>query len=75
MEKKIKLIMSKVFKISLDSIKEDSSPDNIESWDSLNHMNLIVVLEEEFDFQFTDSEIIELVNFSLIKAVIKEKLT
>ena len=67
--------MSKVFKISLDSINEDSSPDNIESWDSLNHMNLIVVLEEEFDFQFTDSEIIELVNFSLIKAVIKEKLT
>ncbi len=75
MEDKIKSIMSKVFNVSLDSINDKSSPDNIESWDSLNHMNLIVVLEEEFDMQFTDTELIELINYSLIKAVIKEKLS
>ena len=46
--------MSSVFGISKEDIKDDASPDNIESWDSLKHMNLIVALEEEFDLEIPD---------------------
>ena len=43
---KIKNVMSAVFSIDADSINENSSPDNIEEWDSLRHLNLAVALED-----------------------------
>ena len=41
-------VMSAVFEIPIEQIKDDSSPDTIKSWDSLKHMNLVISLEEEF---------------------------
>jgi acyl carrier protein len=65
--------MSNVLNISVDSIKNSSSPDNIESWDSLKHMNLIIALEEEFEIQFNDSEIVDSMSYALILDILKNK--
>jgi len=73
-EERIKNVMSAVLEIAVDKFDEDSSPDNIESWGSLNHMKLVVSLEEEFNVQFTDDDITELINMKLIIAVLLEKL-
>ena len=72
MENRIKKVMSDVFNIDIESIDNDSSPDNIENWDSLKHMNLIVALEEDFDIEFDDNDIENLLNFQLINLTIKE---
>ena len=69
-EESIKNVMSAVFEIPEEQIKDDSSPDTIESWDSLKHMNLIVALEEEFEVEFTDDEILEMMNYALIESII-----
>ena len=69
-EDRIKNIMSAVFEIPEEQIKDNSSPDTIESWDSLKHMNLIIALEEEFEVEFTDNEIYEMMNYTLIKSII-----
>jgi acyl carrier protein len=74
LEDRIKNVMSAVFELPIDQITDDSSPDNIDGWDSLKHMNLVVALEDEFDVQFTDDNIIELINMKLIKTVLLEKL-
>ena len=74
MEDRIKNVMAAVFEISVDEITDESSPDNIESWDSLKHMNLIVALEEEFGVQFPDDEIVEMMNYSLIKLILSKKV-
>ena len=71
-EDRIKNVMSAVFEIPEGIIQDDSSPDTIESWDSLKHMNLIIALEEEFDCKFSDSETIELLNFKLISTILSE---
>jgi len=73
MENRIKKVMSAVFEISVEEINEKSSPDTIESWDSLKHMNLVVALEEEFGIVFEDNELVELLNNSLICNIIKSK--
>lgn len=72
-EERIKNVMSAVFEIPVDQIRDDSSPDTIGSWDSLKHMNLVVALEEEFEIEFTDDEIMESMNFSLIQLIIDGK--
>jgi len=74
-EGRVKSVISAVFEIPADKIGEESSPDNIESWDSLKHMNIVVALEEEFNIQFTDDEIIELISMKLIMVIIREKLS
>ena len=74
MKDKIKQIMANVFSIDVASIEDDASPDIIINWDSLNHMNFVVALEEEFDIRFTDDEIAEMLNLALIEYTIKQKL-
>lgn len=73
-EDRIINVMSAVFEIPPEEINDESSPDTVESWDSLNHMNLVVSLEEEFEIRFKDEEIIEMLNYSLIVATLKEKI-
>ncbi|MAY84312.1 MAG: hypothetical protein CMP59_09295 [Flavobacteriales bacterium] len=70
MDKKVKKIMASVFEIDRKSIDENSSSENIENWDSLLHMNLVVALEEEFDVEFGEDEIIEMMDYeSIIEAL------
>jgi|TARA_B100001964_G_C14021519_1_gene504074 acyl carrier protein len=64
---RIKIVMSAVFEIPVKQIKDDSSPDTIDTWDSLKHMNMVVALEEEFQIEFTDDEINKMLNYSSIK--------
>ena len=73
LEDRIKNIISAVFEIPEEQIKDHSSPDTIESWDSLKHMNLIIALEEEFEVEFNDNEIFEMMNYTLIKSIITGK--
>ena len=72
-EIRIKQVMSDVFNIDINSINDTSSPDNIENWDSLKHMNLIIALEEEFEIEFNDEEIVDSVNFALIFNILKAR--
>ena len=74
MEDRIKSVMAAVFEVPVDDITDEASPDNIASWDSLKHMNLIVALEEEFGVQFEGDEIVEMINYALIKLIISKKI-
>jgi acyl carrier protein len=71
---KIKKVMSAVFEIPAESISDDASSDNVENWDSLRHLNLILALEEEFGVAIPDEEVGNLVNYKLIELVINELL-
>lgn len=59
-------VMSSVFGVSIDDIDDTSSPDTIESWDSLKHINLIIALEEEFSVDLSDEDVVDLINYKLI---------
>ena len=71
---KIKLIMALVFNIKKNEIKKNSSPDTIEVWDSIKHMNLIIALEEEFKVNFSNKEIGELINLEIINLILNQKI-
>ena len=75
MEKKLFKIISKVFNVPLEQVNNESSPDTIPEWDSLKHMNLILAIEQEFGIQFTEVQIIEMLNVALIKELLKEHIS
>lgn len=70
----IQQIMADVFEITLEQITIESTQDNIDAWDSLKHLNLVVALEEEFGIYFPVEEIGNLISFKLIAVIVKEQL-
>ena len=70
-ENRIKNVMSAVFDLQVGEINDNTALHNIESWDSLKHMNLIVALEEEFGVKLDDTVIETLINYNIIVATIR----
>ena len=64
-------IITKVFSISESEISDESSPENIESWDSFNGLVFVDELENHFNIKFTISEIIDVKNVADIKRHLK----
>lgn len=74
MENKLKIILAAVLEVDINKINENSSVETIANWDSLKQMNIIVALEEEFNVEFNEEEIILLNNYQSILKSIYEKV-
>lgn len=74
MNNRIKKTLEKVLNISLEGFQDvEIKPNNIESWDSLNHLNIVLSLEEEFDVKFETDEILEMLKgFNNIVDILKK---
>jgi len=75
MDDKIKKIMSEVFSVSIESISEDSSRQNLESWNSLNHLQMVFALEDEFQITLSPSEATRIIDFQSVKELLSNKIT
>jgi len=71
-EIKLKKAMSDVFGIEESMIGENTSVDSTEGWDSFKHLNLVLILESEFDITFADEETVQILSYPLIKIVLEE---
>lgn len=67
-------VVSSVLNVPVEQVNEASSPDTLEAWDSLKHINIILALEQEFDVQFNDEQITTMVSVELIVENLKEIL-
>ncbi len=71
MKERVFEIVADVMNWPLKKVNEDSSPDNIETWDSLNQMNLVLALEEEFELRFTDEQIVAMLDVRTVLATLE----
>lgn len=71
--RRVQLIAADIFGVPAESVTPSSSPDSIESWDSLNHLNLVLALEQELNIQFSPEEIEQLLSIELIASLVEEK--
>jgi len=55
-------------------IKNATSSDEIEDWDSLNHINLVSAIEKEFKIKFALGELMALKDVGAMVNLIVEKL-
>ena len=55
-------------------ISDTTSSDEIEDWDSLNHINLVSAIEKEFKINFTLGELMVLKDVGAMIDLMMEKL-
>ena len=66
-------IISQILNVPIERLEDDSSPDTVENWDSLKHMNLILALEEEFAVAFSDDDVVEMLSVRRIVDILEKK--
>jgi acyl carrier protein len=72
-EQKFKEVVKNVLQIEISEIDENMMFKDMEIWDSMTFMMLIVKLEEAFNMTLTDDEIIELDCIKAAKEIIARK--
>ena len=55
-------------------IEDKTSSDDIEDWDSLNHINLVSAIEKEFEIRFALGELMALKDVGAMIDLMIEKL-
>ncbi|HPY84634.1 acyl carrier protein [Ruminococcus sp. XPD3002] len=55
------------------SVSENTTSADIEDWDSIEHINLISAVEDEFSMQFRMREVSGMKNVGEMIAIIKER--
>lgn len=71
MEKKIYQVCARVFRVSPNALSPNSSPDNVEGWDSARHIDLVMALEDEFGIELDEDKVLELLSMELIVEAVK----
>jgi acyl carrier protein len=70
----LKIIFHDVFDDDELEISGETTAEDIEEWDSLTHINLVVTIEKEFNLRFSLGELQELKNVGdMVNLVIKKK--
>jgi len=70
---KVRQTMADIFGVPLEQLTASSSPDNVDTWDSIKHLELVMALEQEFGVQFTPEEIEQLLSVELVADLVAEK--
>jgi len=55
-------------------IDENTTADDIEAWDSLSHVNLILAIEIAFEIEFSQREVMSFQNVGDMAACIESKI-
>ena len=69
--------LNKVFRDVFDeesiSLKDETVADDIDGWDSFEHINLIVAIEEEFSFKIPMNKVVSMKNVGEMVDIILER--
>jgi acyl carrier protein len=71
---RIFVLAADVFQVPEAELVPGSSPDTVQTWDSLHHLSFVLSLEQEFAIQILPEEIEQLLSIELTADLIEEKL-
>lgn len=55
-------------------LQDEMTADDVDAWDSMSHVNLIIAIEIAFEIEFNQSEIQNFANVGELKQCIESKL-
>lgn len=67
-------VFENVFDVPADELSGDMTSDDVDGWDSLSHVTLILMLSREFSIEIAPTETEDLENIGELVAFIGEKV-
>ena len=67
---KLNNILCEVFRLKGNELDDKLTMEDIESWDSLTHMDLITSIEEGLDIQLTMDDIMNMKDIKAIRTIV-----
>jgi len=74
LELRVRRVVSSVLGLPIEQVTLKTSSDDVENWDSLSIVNLMMAIEEEFQVGLSPEEAGDLLSVELITQVLQEKL-
>lgn len=72
---RVRGIAADVLEVPAAKVGPNSSPETIDTWDSVHHLNLVLALEQEFNMQFEPEEIDQMKDIQHILDILGSKVT
>jgi acyl carrier protein len=69
----LKQILSDTLGVAEKRITEESSVENMENWDSLAHLNIVMSLEQHFGISISPVEAVEMTNLKSMRQVLRNR--
>jgi acyl carrier protein len=66
-------IFGRVMNVGASEVSMETSPDTLDNWDSLRHMNLVMALEEELNVTFNEDEVLNMLSVQAIVNTLTSK--
>lgn len=70
----VQRILADILSVPKEEITTESSPETIETWDSIQHLNWVLAVEQEFAVRFKPEEIEKLTSVKVMVETLETKL-
>ncbi len=72
---RVRVIVADLFALQEEEVVLGSSPDTIEMWDSIQHLNLVLAIEQAFRIQLSPEDIERMTDVGMIVELINERIS
>jgi acyl carrier protein len=65
-EDEVRRLFASTFKVAVEAVAPDMSPETIDAWDSFGHMRLVTAVEAQLSIRLTMDEILAIDSFAAL---------
>jgi acyl carrier protein len=70
---KVRALAADILQVKASTLNANSSPETVDTWDSVRHLNLVLALEESFGFELSPEEMDQMKNIGQIAGMVEAK--
>jgi acyl carrier protein len=70
---KVRALAADILQVKAGSLNADSSPETVDTWDSVRHLNLVLALEESYGFELSPEEMDQMKTIGQIAGIVESK--
>jgi acyl carrier protein len=72
-QRELMRIFAEVLEVDPSKLSEQSSPDNVQGWDSAKSMEIVITIEEALNLEFSADELAGMSSIGATKAMLLQK--
>ena len=72
MNAKLTEIVAELFDLDPAAVEDGLTPEDVELWDSMNHLRLVSAVEEEFQIKLSMQEIESIRSLAVLRALVEQ---